>query len=54
MDELAGTENRLSVARGDYNTVVAEYNKSVKRLPGSIVASIFGFDEKEYFKADAS
>lgn len=54
MDELAGTENRLSVARGDYNTVVAEYNKSVKRLPGSIVASIFGFDEKEYFKADAA
>ncbi|SDO04081.1 LemA protein [Psychrobacillus sp. OK028] len=51
MDELAGTENRLSVARQDYNTVVSDYNKKVKRMPGSIVASMFGFDEKEYFKA---
>lgn len=54
MDELAGTENRLAVAREDYNTVVSNYNKKVKRMPGSIVASIFGFDEKEYFKADAA
>ncbi|WP_144513030.1 LemA family protein [Bacillus sp. FJAT-22090] len=54
MDELAGTENRLSVARQDYNAVVSDYNKKVKRMPGSIVASIFGFDEKEYFKADAA
>ena len=52
MDELAGTENRLGVARKDYNGVVAVYNKSVKRFPGKLVASIFGFDEKEYFKAD--
>ena len=51
MDELAGTENRLSVARQDYNTVVSDYNKKVKRMPGSIVASMFGFDEKEYFQA---
>ena len=54
MDELAGTENRLSVARQDYNGVVSDYNKKVKRIPGRIVASIFGFDEKEYFKADAA
>jgi len=54
MDELAGTENRLTVARQDYNNIVSDYNKKVKRLPGSIVASIFGFDEKEYFKADAA
>lgn len=54
MDELAGTENRLSVARQDYNAVVSDYNKKVKRMPGRIVASIFGFDEKEYFKADAA
>ena len=51
MDELAGTENRLSVARQDYNTVVSDYNKKVKRMPGSLVASMFGFDEKEYFQA---
>lgn len=53
MDELAGTENRLSIARQDYNTVVAEFNKKVKRFPGALLAGVFGFDEKEYFKADA-
>lgn len=54
MDELAGTENRLSIARQDYNTVVADFNKKVKRFPGALIAGIFGFDEKEYFKADAA
>lgn len=54
MDELAGTENRLGVARKDYNDVVSNYNRQVKRFPGKIVASIFGYDEKEYFKADAA
>lgn len=52
MDELAGTENRISVARKDYNDQVAIFNKKVKRFPGAIVAKITGFDEKEYFKAD--
>jgi LemA protein len=52
MDELAGTENRIGVARQDYNTEVAAFNKRVKRFPGNLTASIFGFDEKEYFKAD--
>ncbi|WP_462413173.1 LemA family protein [Neobacillus sp. Marseille-QA0830] len=52
MDELAGTENRIAVARKDYNDQVAEYNKKVKRFPGSILAGVGGFDEKEYFKAD--
>ncbi|QBP40493.1 MULTISPECIES: LemA family protein [Paenisporosarcina] len=54
MDELAGTENRLSVARQDYNNVVADFNRKVKRFPGIMLAGIFGFDEKEYFKADAA
>ncbi len=54
MDELAGTENRLVVARQDYNTEVASFNKKVKRFPGAMLAGIFGFDEKEYFKADAA
>ncbi|KMY52912.1 MULTISPECIES: LemA family protein [Bacillaceae] len=53
MDELAGTENRLAVARQDYNAEVATYNKKIKRFPGSLMAGIFGFDEKEYFKAEA-
>ncbi|KKK34390.1 LemA family protein [Mesobacillus campisalis] len=52
MDELAGTENRLSVARQDYNDQVASYNRKVKTFPGAIVANITGFDEKEYFRAD--
>lgn len=52
MDELAGTENRISVARKDYNDEVAIYNKKVKSFPGVVVAGITGFDEKEYFKAD--
>ncbi|WP_409275999.1 LemA family protein [Neobacillus sp. SCS-31] len=52
MDELAGTENRIAVARKDYNDQVAVFNKRVKRFPGAIVASITGFDEKEYFRAD--
>jgi LemA protein len=52
MDELAGTENRLSVARRDYNNQVMVYNKRVKQFPGAIVASMTGFDKKEYFKAD--
>ncbi len=54
MDELAGTENRLSVARQDYNNEVADFNRKVKRFPGALLAGIFGFDEKEYFKADAA
>ena len=51
MDELAGTENRIGVARKDYNDAVATFNSQVKKFPGKIVASIFGYDEKEYFKA---
>ncbi|KKB36974.1 LemA family protein [Bacillus thermotolerans] len=51
MDELSGTENRLAVARQDYNDQVSQFNRKVKRFPGSIVAGLFGFDEKEYFRA---
>lgn len=52
MDELAGTENRIAVARKDYNDTVVQYNKKVKSFPGVIVANITGFDEREYFEAD--
>ncbi|MGE6257886.1 LemA family protein [Heyndrickxia sporothermodurans] len=51
MDELAGTENRIAVARKDYNDEVAIFNKKVKSFPSVMVAGIFGFDKKEYFKA---
>ncbi|HBZ10633.1 MAG TPA: LemA family protein [Bacillus bacterium] len=53
MDELAGTENRIAVARKDYNDQVTIYNKKVRQFPGRIVASVFGFEKKEYFKAQA-
>lgn len=53
-DELAGTENRIAVARKDYNDTASTYNKAVRRFPGSIVAGIFGFEQVEYFEADES
>lgn len=53
-DELAGTENRIAVARKDYNTAAQVYNKAVRSFPGSILAGIFGFEQVEYFEADAS
>lgn len=53
MDELAGTENRLAVAREDYNNEVQQFNKHVKRFPGNLIAGMFGFEQKEYFKATA-
>ncbi|MFB2515972.1 LemA family protein [Lysinibacillus sp. OTC-L20] len=53
MDELAGTENRLAVAREDYNNEVQQFNKHVKRFPGNLLAGMFGFEQKEYFKATA-
>lgn len=53
MDELAGTENRIAVARKDYNDQVATFNVKAKSFPGSIIARIAGFGQKEYFKADS-
>ena len=51
-DELAETENRIAVARQDYNATVSEFNRKAKSFPGNLIAGIFGFDEKEYFEAD--
>lgn len=51
-DELAGTENRIAVARKDYNNSVQNYNTQIKRLPKSIYAGLFGFHQRDYFKAD--
>ncbi|RSK34882.1 LemA family protein [Bhargavaea beijingensis] len=51
MDELAGTENRLAVARMDYNEAATQFNRNVRSFPGNLVAGIFGFDQKEYFEA---
>lgn len=53
-DELAGTENRIAVARKDYNDAVKSYNKEIKSFPKNIFASMFGFKEKAYFEAKES
>ena len=49
--QLEGTENRINVARRDFNGTVADYNRAVRRFPGSIIASITGFDRKPSFEA---
>ncbi len=51
-DELAGTENRINVARIDYNKVVTDYNTTRNQFPAVITASLVGFKEEPYFKAD--
>lgn len=51
-DELAGTENRLATARKDYNDAVQSYNATIKRFPTNIYAGIFGFKDREYFRAE--
>ena len=50
MDELAGTENRLAVARKDYNETVQTFNNDVRRFPGNLIAGMFSFDKKDYFE----
>ncbi len=51
-DELAGTENRVSVERRRYNQAVQRYNTTVRKLPGKIIANISGFEERDvYFEA---
>lgn len=52
-DEISGTENRIAIARKDYNTVATRYNKSVRVFPRTIFAHLFGFGPKELFQAEA-
>lgn len=51
-DELAGTENRIAVARKDYNDAAQSYNTKIKSLPASLYAGAFGFSARDYFNAD--
>lgn len=53
-DELAGTENRIAVARQYYNEKVKTYNTTVQKIPTSIVAGISGYYPMQYFEADES
>lgn len=51
MDELAGSENRISVARKDYNDSVKIFNAKIKTFPIVIFARMMGFGPHDYFKA---
>ena len=51
-DELAGTENRITVARMDYNQSVQAINSRIRLFPTSIVASIIGIKSRDYFEVD--
>ncbi len=51
--QLEGTENRINVSRQRFNDTVNDYNKSRRSFPAVIFASMFGFGEKGYFKAEA-
>ncbi len=51
MDELAGTENRISVERRNYNDLVRDYNTAIKTFPRNMLASMFGFTAHEYFES---
>lgn len=48
---LEGTENRIAIARQDYNTTVNNYNTSIKRFPNSIISGMSGFTQRPYYKA---
>ena len=49
--QLEGTENRIAVERGKFNETVNDYNSYIRRFPNNIIAGIFNFDKKGYFKA---
>jgi LemA protein len=51
MDELAGTENRISVERKRFNDLVKDYNTTIKRFPTNLVAGMFGFHDRAFFEA---
>lgn len=53
-DELSGTENRINTARIDYNTAVTNYNTARNSFPAVLTASMLGFKEEPFFKADES
>ena len=50
--QLEGTENRITVARRDFNGAVEQYNNAVRRFPSNIVAGIAGFNRRAMFEAD--
>ena len=53
MNQLEGTENRIQVARSDYNDVARPYNTRIQTFPTNIFAGMFGFTSRPYFEAAA-
>ncbi|MBO5235846.1 MAG: LemA family protein [Spirochaetaceae bacterium] len=53
-DELEGTENRITIARQDYNDAVTNFNTTIRRFPQNIIAGISGFTSKANFSADVA
>lgn len=51
--QLEGTENRISVERRNFNTVVQDYNQYIRSFPQNMLAGMYGFDKKGYFESDA-
>lgn len=51
--QLEGTENRITVARKDFNDAAKDYNISIRRFPKNVLAGLFGFDKKAYFEAES-
>ena len=51
--QLEGTENRIKVARNDFNSSVQDYNSTIRRFPNSLYAGIFHFPSRPYFEAEA-
>ena len=49
--QLEGTENRIAVARKDFNDMARVYNVAVRRFPANLVAGMFGFEQKPYFES---
>lgn len=49
--QLEGTENRINVARTNFNNAAKEFNTAIRRFPKSILAGLFGFDKRAYFEA---
>ena len=51
--QLEGTENRITVARKDFNDTAKSYNQAIRQFPKNILAGLFGFEKKSYFEAEA-
>lgn len=49
--QLEGTENRINVARKNFNDAAKAYNTAIRRFPRNILAGLFGFDKRAYFEA---